>query len=322
MTGLLCSLPLAATLIQTCAPPPPLATGYVEGEFVLAAPVETARLETLSVRRGDRVKAGSVLGSLEKRDAEIAVAQARAALAEAKMKLENLRTGRRAEEIAVLEAALTSAAAQANEAERTLERQQNLIKRGATTAARLEDAVTGAEVAKAKVAETRANLAVARLPARPAEISAAEAGVQQAQAALENAQWRLSQRELTLPVAGTVYDIIRNPGEIAGPQAPVLSVLPQGAVKLRVYVPESALAQLSAGSMLAVNCDNCPPGLTASITYIAPDPEFTPPVIYSIDSRQKLVYLVEASPSGGAAMLKPGQIVDVDLAQSGGDGTR
>ena len=317
MTGLLCSLPLAATLIQACAPEPPLANGYVEGEFVLAAPVETARIETLAVRRGDHVDAGGMLGSLEKRDAEIAVAQARAALAEVRMKLENLRTGRRAEEIAVLEAALISAEAQANEAERTLERQQNLIKRGATTAARLEDAVTASEVAKAKVAETRANLSVARLPARPAEISAAEAGVEQAKAALENAEWRLEQRELTIPVAGTVYDIIRHPGEIAGPQAPVLSVLPQGAVKLRVYVPQKALAQLSVGSRLAVNCDNCAEGLTASVTYIAPDPEFTPPVIYSIENRQKLVYLVEASPDDGARQLKPGQIVDVDLEKSG-----
>ena len=319
MTGLLCSLPLAATLIQACAPAPPLATGYVEGEFVLAAPVETARLETLAVRRGDVVEAGGVLGSLEKRDAEIAVAQARAALAEARMKLENLRTGRREEEIAVLEAALVSANAQASEAERTLERQQNLIKRGATTAALLEDAVTAAEVAKARVAEARANLSVARLPARPAEISAAEAGVEQARAALENAEWRLSQRQLTIPVAGTVYDIIRNPGEIAGPQAPVLSVLPQGAVKLRVYVPEQALERISVGSRLSVNCSNCPDGLTASVTYIAPDPEFTPPVIYSIDNRQKLVYLVEAAPDEGARQLKPGQIVDVDLEKSGAD---
>ena len=78
MSSLLCSLPLAATLIQACAAPPPLATGYVEGEFVLAAPVETARVETLAVRRGDHVEAGGMLGSLEKRDAEIAVAQARA----------------------------------------------------------------------------------------------------------------------------------------------------------------------------------------------------------------------------------------------------
>ncbi|MCB1385809.1 MAG: HlyD family efflux transporter periplasmic adaptor subunit [Nitratireductor sp.] len=314
MTGLLCSLPFVASLIAACAPPPPLATGYVEGEYVLVAPVETARIETLAVRRGDRLEAGGEFAMLERQDADIAVAQARAALAEARSKLANLRTGRRPEEIAVLEASLASAEAQAGDARRTLERQESLIGSGATTAARLDDARTALNIADAKVAEVRANLEVARLPARAGEIAAAEAAVEQAAAAFRNAQWRLSQRRLSAPAAGTVYDIIRHPGEIAGPQAPLLSFLPDGAVKLRAYVPQSALARIAIGGALAVSCDACPQGLAARITYVSDDPEFTPPVIYSIDSRQKLVYLVEAVPMGEADMLKPGQIVDVDLA--------
>ena len=94
----------------------------------------------------------------------------------------------------------------------------------------------------------------------------------------------------------------------------VISMLPDGAVKLKVYVPEASFSSVAVGGHLAVRCDGCPPGLRARISYVSPDPEFTPPVIYSLETRQKLVYLVEARPEGDASPLKPGQIVDVDLA--------
>lgn len=107
---------------------------------------------------------------------------------------------------------------------------------------------------------------------------------------------------------------IRNPGEVAGPQAPVLSLLPDGAVKLRLYVAEPDLHSVTPGAVLTVHCDGCAVGLTATVTYVAGEAEFTPPIIFSLENRQKLVYLVEGRPNGGAAALKPGQIVDVKLA--------
>ena len=64
-----------------------------------------------------------------------------------------------------------------------------------------------------------------------------------------------------------------------------------------------------------MRCDGCPPGLTATVSYVSDEPEFTPPVIYSVENRQKLVYRVEAKPvRRTAASLRPGQIVDVALA--------
>ena len=108
--------------------------------------------------------------------------------------------------------------------------------------------------------------------------------------------------------------MIRNPGDIAGPSAPVLSLLPDGAIKLKLYVAEPDFASIAVGDRLAVRCDGCPAGLTARVSYASPDPEFTPPVIYSLETRQKLVHLIEARPEGEASMLKPGQIVDVDLS--------
>ena len=113
-------------------------------------------------------------------------------------------------------------------------------------------------------------------------------------------------------------DIVRRPGEIAAPTAPIASMLPDGAVKLKIFVPEPLLASISVGGELLVHCDGCPPGARAIVSYVAPEPEFTPPVIYSLDSRQKLVWLVEARPAGDAVQrLKPGQIVDVNIAGGG-----
>jgi HlyD family secretion protein len=312
-----CAVPLLSALFAGCTPQMPLATGYVEGEYVQIAPVSTAQVLTLAVAAGDRVGQGQPLVSLESRDAEIALAQAEAALSRAESQLANLRQGRRPEEIRVIEAALASAKAQGGEARRNADRLVGLAARGVATETQRDDAATAAEVAEARVAEIEANLAVARLPARDGEIAAAEAALREATAARDHALWQLEKRALAAPAAGVVTDIIRRPGEIAVAGQPILSLLPDGAVRLRLYLPEADLARVAPGNLLEVRCDACPPGLTATVSYIADGPEFTPPVIYSVESRQKLVYLIEARPSDGT-VLKPGQIVDVDLAEVGG----
>ena len=314
MSGFLCAIPFIATLNWACAAPAPFAVGYVEGQYVLVAPVEIATIEAINVARGDTITANQPLAQLERRDAEIAVASAVASLANAESELANLNQGRRPEEIAVVAAGLASALAQVAEAERILQRQSELLNRGISAQAEFDVASTNVLLANAKVEEFQADLAVANLPARPDVIKAAEAVVEQAKAGLEQAHWRLDKRTLSIAASGQVFDIIRNVGELAGPQTPVLSVLPDGAVKLRVYVPEPSLSHISIGDVLRVQCDNCDETAKAKISYISDHPEFTPPVIYGGDSRQKLVYLVEAEPLASATALVLGQIVDVSLA--------
>jgi HlyD family secretion protein len=313
----LCWMPFAASLFSACAAPAPLAVGYVEGEYVLLAPIDVAEIKTVAVRRGDRVKAGEPVAALEDSDANIAVAQAEAAVAQAEAQLADLKIGKRPEEIAVLEATLKSAQAQQTEAERVIARLGDLLKRGIATQADYDQAETQVNVARANVGQAEANLAVAQLPARPETINAAENQVKQAKASLQEAQWRLSKRTVTAPADGRIDDIIRNPGDLAGPSAPVLSMLPDGAVKLRLYLPEDSFSAVRVGSLLDVHCDGCQPGLTARVSYVSPDPEFTPPVIFSLETRQKLVFLIEARPEGNAGPLKPGQIVDVGLRAVG-----
>lgn len=314
MTALLCALPLVGTLFAACQPAPPLAVGYVEGDYILIAPVETAQITELAVRRGSRISAGEPLAQMERRDAEIALAEATAARAAAESQLADLKQGKRPEEIAVIAAALDSSRAREAVAAREYERQHDLFKRGIATQAQFDTVATNLDVARAEVAQAEANLAVAKLPARADKIKAAEAALDQARANEAAAKWRLGERTLTSPKPGEVFDVIRNPGEVAGPSAPVLSVLPDDAVKLRVYVPETALSHVARGTVLTVRCDGCGTGMTATVNYVSPDPEFTPPVIYSLDSRNKLSYLVEARPDAASEALKPGQIVDVVLA--------
>jgi HlyD family secretion protein len=312
----LCKIAWLAALAPFCGSPGNVVVGYVEGEYVAIAPIDVARIDSEGVRRGDVLKAGDVVARLERDDAEIALRNAEAALAQAAADLANLQKGRRPEEIAAIDASLKGAQVTAADAAATFRRRQKLLDRGYVSQADFDAAQTAYDVASARVRELTANLAVAKLPARPDEIAAAEAKVKQAQAARDAAKWRLDQRTLLAPSAGYVSDIVRRVGDVAGPQAPVVSFLPHGAVKLKIYVPEVKLAGLSIGEPLPVNCDGCPSGLSADITYIAREPEFTPPVIYSLETRQTLVYLIEARPRPGKPLgLEPGQIVDVTLPE-------
>ena len=312
----ICSLAVVGRIFAACAEPA-LAVGYVEGEYVSMAPLETARIASLAVTLGDRVAPGTAVARMETDDVEIAVADAAARLAQAESELADLKRGRRPEEIDVIAASLASAAAQAEEAERTLTRRIDLSKRGFSPQAELDQATTARNVASARVRELEANLAVAKLPAREDTIRAAENRVAQTRAALETTRWRLAERTITAKSAGRITDLVRRPGEVAGPQASVVTMLPDGAVKLKLWVPEKNFSRLALGTVLAVRCDGCGGGLTARISHLAAEPEFTPPVIYSLETRQKLVHLVEARPEGAASRLQPGQIVDVTLPGGG-----
>ena len=313
MSGFLCALPLIARL-ASCAAPDVLAVGYVEGDYVNLAPVTSAELTEVAVRQGDQVATGEIVARQERTDAEIALAQAEAARGQAAADLANLREGSRPEEIAVTEASLEAARVRLREAERQADRQSALNDRGVVPQATLDTAIADRDTARTQVAELEARLAVQRLPARPQVVAAAESRLKGAEASVRDAAWRLEKRDVTAPVTGRITDVFRRTGEIAGPTAPVVSILPDGGWKLVVFVGEAEVAALHPGSTLAVRCDGCPPDLTADVSYISDEPEFTPPVIYSVENRQKLVYRIEARPPPGNRVLRPGQIVDVALA--------
>jgi HlyD family secretion protein len=144
------------------------------------------------------------------------------------------------------------------------------------------------------------------------DLDAATATLRDAQARLNSAQTRLDRRRVFSPVNGTVQQIYFRPGEMVPAGRPVLALLPPGNIKVRFYVPETALPSIAYGDEIKVGCDGCAADLTARVSFIARQSEFTPPVIYSLEERSKLVFLIEALPDKPNA-LRVGQPVDVTL---------
>jgi HlyD family secretion protein len=286
--------------------------GYAEGEYLRLGAPEAGWVESLAVTRGEEVKAGAPLFTLEAGRQRAAVREAEARLTQAQAELADLRLGKRPEEIARIEADLAEAHASLAYAEQELRRHERLARVDVTAESRLDQARAEAAEQRARVAAVEAELATARLPARADQISAAEAAAAAAAAGLAQATWQLEQRTVTAPVDALVEDTVRRAGEWAPAGGTVVSLLPPGNVKVRFFVPEPMLASIQAGQRVEVRCDGCPDGRTAVVRYVAPEAEFTPPVIYSVGSREKLVFLVEASPDAGA-VLHPGQPVDVAL---------
>jgi HlyD family secretion protein len=289
--------------------------GYVEGEYVRLAPRDGGTLAELLVARGDKVTTGQVIALLESDNETASRDDARARVAQAEAQLDNLRKGKRPAEVQAVAAQQSQAAAALKLAEAQLRRQEALKGSAAFSPERLDEVRAAYERDRARLAELNAQMTVARLAARDDEIAAAEAAVDVTRAAVRQAEWRLAQRTLLAPADALVADTLFVAGEHVGAGMPVASLLPPGNVKLRVFVPEPELARVRVGAELSVLCDSCPAGLTARVTYIAPRAEYTPPVIYSRESRAKLVYLVEARPTAGAP-LNPGQPVEVSLAET------
>jgi HlyD family secretion protein len=126
------------------------------------------------------------------------------------------------------------------------------------------------------------------------------------------AQWRIDQRHVTAPSAGVVADVLARPGETIPAGGPVVSILPPENIFVRFFVPEPRLAEVHGGDKVTLLCDRCPADFTATVSFISPQAEYTPPVIYSEASRAKLVYMVEARPPRERApLINPGQPVAV-----------
>jgi HlyD family secretion protein len=286
--------------------------GYVEGEYVYVASPVAGRLQTLEVSRGAKVPAGAPLFRLDPASEQPARDDAAARLAQAEANLANLQKGKRPSEVEAIQAQLGQAKAMLQLSAASLRRQERLITTHVASGEALDEAKATHDRDTERVRELEAELQTAQLGARADEIEAAEAAVSAASAQLAQADWRLGQLSQAAPQAGLVVDTLYRPGEWVTAGAPVIQMLPPGNVKVRFFVPEPRLGSIRVGQQVRVRCDACAPDLSATISFISPDAEYTPPVIYSREMRAKLVYLVEARPAAPGA-LRPGQPVDVIL---------
>ena len=288
---------------------PATLTGYIEGEpLYLAAPV-SGRVQRMLVSRGQEVTAGQPLFVVDPAQVGAQRDQARAELSAAQAQAVDARKGVRPTELAVFEANIAAAQARALDAEADLRRVQPLVRDGIYAPARLDDARAAAQAARAQVAAARKQRDAATLGAREDLIRAADSRVAQAAAAVSGAEARVSDVAPSAPAAARVEEVFFQQGEWAVANQPIVSLLPHDRIKVRFFVPERALSAYRPGAVVRFSCDGCAKGLTARVVFVSPRPEFTPPVIYSREARDRLVYLVEARPS---ARLNPGQPVDVE----------
>lgn len=144
------------------------------------------------------------------------------------------------------------------------------------------------------------------------EFDDAEETLREAEARLNSMRIRLERRKVSSPAAGTIRQVYYRPGEVVAAGKPVLALLPPDNIKLGFYVPEAALPRISYGDIVKVQCDGCAGDITARITFISGSVEFTPPVIYSLDERSKLVFLIEAR-THTPQQLRVGQPVSVTV---------
>lgn len=286
--------------------------GYYEGEFVYVAAPLAGQLEQLHVSRGDRVQKGAPLFTLDRTTELAAQREAAQRLAQAGARLADLRKGQRPTELAALEARLGQSQAAEKLAALELERISRLYQTSVVSTDDFDRVRLNHERAAAQVAELASQLATARLGARSDAIAAAEAEVAAARAALERADWSVAQKTQAAPQDALVFDTLYRSGEFVAAAAPVVSLLPPENIFVRFFVPEAVVGTLQTGDVVHVAATGRAEPREARINYVAPKPEFTPPVLYNRENRAKIVFMIEARfPPAVARELHPGQPVDV-----------
>jgi HlyD family secretion protein len=274
--------------------------GYIEGELALIAPPQPGWITSIDVARGAKIKPGDALFTLDAVRELAARDNAGAAISAAKEQ-----ASQAASQIAQAQAEEAQVETDIAKNEKELGRQQELVRTGATPRRDLETAQAAYDSARARRAQTVALQTQAAAARRQAEAQA-----HQAEANLTTATFNLSERAVHAQVAGEVQDIYFRQGEYANAGAPVVAVLPPANVFVRFFVPEPEISKVMLGSTVRISCDGCAAGLTGTITFIASQAEFTPPVIYSTGNRERLVFKAEARAAGGLP-IRPGVPVEV-----------
>jgi HlyD family secretion protein len=246
--------------------------GYAEGDNAFIAAPQPGWLSSLRVERGSLVHRGDLLFTLDSTTQRASRDQAIATLNAAR-------------------ASLGQEEANLIYAQKQLGRQEGLARARAGTPAQLDQARALYEQSQARIAQLRSQIA-------------------QMGASLEGASYSLNQRSVVAQTEGRVQDVYFHAGEYVPASVPVISVLPPHNVYVRFFVPETEFSRVHIGQKVRVFCDGCASNLTATISFIAQQEEFTPPVIFSQGNREKLVFKLEARAPGGLK-LSPGQPVQV-----------
>ncbi|MFA5915548.1 MAG: HlyD family efflux transporter periplasmic adaptor subunit [Burkholderiales bacterium] len=289
--------------------------GYIEGEYLYLAAPQAGYLDTLQAARGKRVAAGAAVFAVAADQEQQGLREAEAHELAAREKLRNLSEPHRPPEVAAIEAQLRVAQAALQLSETQLRQQEALAAKGFVSAARLDEVRAARARDAAQVDAAREQLATFRATlGRAPEMRGAAADVEAARAQVAQMRWQVEKKIVTAPAGGQIADTYYRQGEWVPAGQPVASLLPDNMRRIRFFVPETVVARIHPGSVIEASCDACAGTIRGTVDFVAPQAEYTPPVIYSRGSREKLMFRVEAVPAPEqAAALRPGLPVDVHL---------
>lgn len=304
-------------LCSACGSEKDMFQGYVEGEYLYLSSSRSGRLEKLHVVKGEQIPKDTLVFELENESEKHALTQAEGEMQSALAQLNDMKVGKRPEEIAMATAMLNQARAEANNANVLLKRNQELAAKGAISKQDLDTLRANAKAGNEKVSELLHQVEVYQLPDREQQIEAQKARYEAAKAIAAQREWELDQKTVFSPSAGLVYDTLYNEGEWVQAGSPVVWLLLQDKIKVRFYVPEELLSKVQYGQKVLVQIDGAGRDYAAAVNYISPRAEYTPPVIYSNETRSKLVYMIEAVPEELEVrkLLHAGQPVSVSFSE-------
>lgn len=297
-----------------------VASGTVEATDAQLGFQAPGRIVEITKKEGERAAAGELLARLDATEMEARRTQAAASVAAAEAQLAELSTGFRREEVAQARAALAGATERVADAERDRERATTLFAGRAVSREALDKATFALDLAKAQRDQASEQVRLLERGQRPERVDAARAQLAAAEAVLATFDATLANLRLVAPFAGVVTVRHREPGEIVGAGAAVLTLMNPDDRWVRIYVPENRLGAVRLGAPASIVSDSYPgkryPG---EVSFIASEAEFTPKNVQTAEERVRLVYAVKVRITGDPQIeLKPGLPADVTLDVAAG----
>ncbi len=299
--------------LTACKPDEIALNGYVEGEYLYIAPTTSGILRSLFVERGQNVESTAELFALDDIELKANIALAEADVSKAQAQFNNLLKGQRPEEIEVILRHKEQANASFENAKKEYDRVKAMLGSEAISRSNYDKREAEYQSAKANLDSLEAQIKVATLGAREDEIKAAQAALEMAKQRLIQTKNQLSDAAPKAPATSYVENTFYRPGEYVPAGKAVVSLLPPENIKVRFFVSQKILPTISQGKKVIIGCDGCDKPIEAKISFISSQAEYTPPVIYSTGSRDKLVYMVEAVPVVAKNFLRPGLPVDIRM---------
>ncbi|BCE03158.1 HlyD family secretion protein [Marinicellulosiphila megalodicopiae] len=285
--------------------------GYIEADYRYVNSQQAGLIVKQNVKAGDVVSEGDVVFELDKTLINLQIKEVQARINQAQALVKDSQQGLRDDEIDSLKAQLNESQTIVDLKQKELTRTQNLLKQGLISKSIGDVASSEFETAQARVNTIQAKIRAANLPARDGVTQSALANQSAIEQQLAQLNWQLSQRDIVAHFSGKIFDVYYEKGEHIFARQPLIAIVPNNELSVKFFVEEPLLSQMKLGKKVFVHADGIAKPIEASISYIATKAQFTPPVIYSKDSREKMVFKLEAIISSPDMSLPLGLPVDV-----------